>query len=127
VKFASHFTGQAFHRAGISQGKYFTGQAFHRASISRGKNSTGQVTNQCHKREFLLKFAKDRHRWLQWLFEVRRRFAPYNKRMQQTIPSANKLASALAPDPQRVIRNNRVMSPSFLLDTRYVPGYDMVA
>ena len=32
------------------------------------------LTHRCHKREFLLKFAKDRHRWLQWLFEARRRF-----------------------------------------------------
>jgi putative transposase len=32
------------------------------------------LTHRCHKREFLLKFAKDRNRWLQWLFEARRRF-----------------------------------------------------
>ncbi len=32
------------------------------------------VTHRCHKREFLLKFAQDRRRWLQWLFEARRRF-----------------------------------------------------
>jgi putative transposase len=32
------------------------------------------ITHRCHKREFLLKFAKDRHRWLQWLFETRQRF-----------------------------------------------------
>jgi REP element-mobilizing transposase RayT len=32
------------------------------------------ITHRCHKREFLLKFAKDRRRWLQWLFEARRRF-----------------------------------------------------
>ncbi len=24
------------------------------------------ITHRCHKREFLLKFAKDRQRWLQW-------------------------------------------------------------
>lgn len=28
--------------------------------------------------------------------------APHNKRIQQTIPSANKFASGLAPDPQPV-------------------------
>jgi putative transposase len=33
------------------------------------------ITHQCHKREFLLKFAKDRRRWLQWLFEARRRYS----------------------------------------------------
>jgi len=32
------------------------------------------ITHRCHKREFLLKFAKDRHRWLQWLFEAKQRF-----------------------------------------------------
>jgi len=32
------------------------------------------ITHRCHKREFLLGFSKDRHRWLQWLFEARRRF-----------------------------------------------------
>ncbi len=31
------------------------------------------LTHRCHKREFLLKFAKDRHRWLQWLYEARKR------------------------------------------------------
>jgi putative transposase len=32
------------------------------------------ITHRCHKREFLLKFAKDRKRWLQWLYEARRRY-----------------------------------------------------
>ena len=32
------------------------------------------ITHRCHKREFLLKFTKDRHHWLRWLFEARRRF-----------------------------------------------------
>jgi putative transposase len=37
----------------------------------------GQVwhlTHRCHKREFLLKFAKDRHRWLQWLYKAKKRY-----------------------------------------------------
>ena len=29
------------------------------------------ITHRCHKKEFLLKFAKDRKRWLHWLFEAR--------------------------------------------------------
>ena len=33
------------------------------------------ITHRCHKREFLLKFSKDRRRWLQWLYEARRRYA----------------------------------------------------
>jgi hypothetical protein len=32
------------------------------------------ITHRCHKREFLLKFAKDRRRWLQWLFETNKRY-----------------------------------------------------
>ncbi len=37
----------------------------------------GQVwhlTHRCHKREFLLKFARDKRRFLQWLFEAKRRY-----------------------------------------------------
>ena len=32
------------------------------------------ITHRCHKREFLLKFSRDRKRWLQWLFEAKKRF-----------------------------------------------------
>lgn len=32
------------------------------------------ITHRCHEREFLLKFAKDRRRWLQWLFEAKKRY-----------------------------------------------------
>ena len=32
------------------------------------------ITHRCHKREFLLQFAKDRRRWLQWLFEAKKRY-----------------------------------------------------
>ncbi len=32
------------------------------------------ITHRCHRREFLLKFSKDRTRWLQWLVEARKRF-----------------------------------------------------
>jgi putative transposase len=32
------------------------------------------ITHRCHKREFLLKFAKDRRKWLQWLFEAKKRY-----------------------------------------------------
>lgn len=40
---------------------YITGQIWH-------------ITHRCHKREFLLKFVKDRRRWLQWLYEARKRY-----------------------------------------------------
>jgi putative transposase len=32
------------------------------------------LTHRCHKKEFLLKFARDRRRWLQWLFEAKKRY-----------------------------------------------------
>jgi putative transposase len=32
------------------------------------------ITHRCHQREFLLKFAQDRRRWLHWLFEAKRRY-----------------------------------------------------
>lgn len=32
------------------------------------------ITHRCHKKEFLLKFVKDRQRWLYWLFEARKRY-----------------------------------------------------
>ena len=32
------------------------------------------ITHRCHKQEFLLKFAKDRKRYLHWLFEAKKRY-----------------------------------------------------
>ena len=32
------------------------------------------ITHRCHKKEFLLKFGRDRRRWLYWLFEAKKRF-----------------------------------------------------
>lgn len=32
------------------------------------------ITHRCHKQEFLLKFEKDKKRWLNWLFEAKKRF-----------------------------------------------------
>ena len=40
---------------------YISGQVWH-------------ITHRCHQREFLLKFAKDKRRWIQWLFESKRRY-----------------------------------------------------
>jgi len=37
----------------------------------------GQVwhlTHRCHKREWLLKFSRDRQRWIHWLFKARQRY-----------------------------------------------------
>ena len=32
------------------------------------------ITHRCHKKEFLLKFVRDRRRWMEWLFEAKRRY-----------------------------------------------------
>ena len=32
------------------------------------------ITHRCHKKEFLLKFSKDRNRWRYWLFEAKKRY-----------------------------------------------------
>ncbi|NOX43171.1 MAG: transposase [Gammaproteobacteria bacterium] len=32
------------------------------------------ITHRCYKNEFLLKFARDRKRWLYWLYEAKRRY-----------------------------------------------------
>lgn len=32
------------------------------------------ITHRCHKREFLLKFARDRRRWRYWLYQARSRY-----------------------------------------------------
>ena len=50
-----------------------------RWSMARAKRHyiPGQIwhlTHRCHKQEFLLKLVRDRRRWLQWLFEAKRRF-----------------------------------------------------
>ena len=32
------------------------------------------ITHRCHKQEYLLKFSRDRRRWLYWLFEAKKRY-----------------------------------------------------
>jgi REP element-mobilizing transposase RayT len=32
------------------------------------------ITHRCHKKDFLLKFVRDRKRWIDWLFEAKKRF-----------------------------------------------------
>ena len=36
-------------------------------------NHVGHITHRCHRKDFLLKFAKDRKRWLCWFFEAKKR------------------------------------------------------
>jgi hypothetical protein len=30
------------------------------------------LTHRCHKKEFLLKFKKDRETWIKWIFEAKK-------------------------------------------------------
>jgi putative transposase len=32
------------------------------------------ITHRCHQKTFLLKFARDRRRYLRWVFEAKKRF-----------------------------------------------------
>lgn len=32
------------------------------------------ITHRCHQREFLLKFARDKKRWIAWLYEAKKRY-----------------------------------------------------
>lgn len=45
-----------------------------RASRYRLPGNAWHITHRCHRREFLLKFARDRRCWRAWLFEARKRF-----------------------------------------------------
>lgn len=37
-------------------------------------NYIWHITHRCHKKDFLLKFSRDRERWISWLFEARKRY-----------------------------------------------------
>lgn len=37
-------------------------------------NHVWHITHRCHKKDFLLKFSRDRQRWLHWLFEAKKRY-----------------------------------------------------
>jgi putative transposase len=46
-----------------------------RANRHRIPGCIWHITHRCHKKEFLLKFAHDRHRFVTWLREARNRFS----------------------------------------------------
>ena len=33
------------------------------------------IAHRCHKREFLLKFPRDRCRWIEWLYQAKKRYS----------------------------------------------------
>ncbi len=61
--------------------EFFRGKkaSFIRISMARAKRHfipgyIWHITHRCHKREFLLKFSKDRYRYLQWLYQAKKRY-----------------------------------------------------
>jgi REP-associated tyrosine transposase len=53
--------------------------AFNELSMPRGNRHrlpgyVWHVTERCHRRQFLLKFARDRRNWVRWLYQSRKRF-----------------------------------------------------
>ncbi len=45
-----------------------------RANRHSMPNHILHITHRCHKEGFLLKFSRDRRRWMYWLYEARKRF-----------------------------------------------------
>jgi len=39
------------------------------------KGLTGRITHRCHKQEFLLKFPRDWRRWIEWLYQAKKRYS----------------------------------------------------
>ncbi len=33
------------------------------------------ITHRCHKKDFLLKFPRDRRRWIEWLYQAKKRYS----------------------------------------------------
>jgi putative transposase len=53
------------------------------------------ITHRCHKKEFLLKFGRDRRCWIEWLFEARKR---YGLRVLNYMVTSNHVHLLLADD-----------------------------
>jgi putative transposase len=45
-----------------------------RAHRHRIPGQLWHITHRCHRKQFLLKFARDRRAWVSWLYEARKRF-----------------------------------------------------
>jgi putative transposase len=56
------------------------------------------ITHRCHKKEFLLKFSKDRQRYLQWLYEARKR---YGLKILNYMVTSNHIHLLVAGDERR--------------------------
>jgi hypothetical protein len=53
------------------------------------------ITHRCHKREFLLKFPRDRRRWIEWLYQAKKRYgvSVLNYKYTLSDPRLNSLCS----------------------------------
>lgn len=47
---------------------------FNRVNLASGFAFGYDPTGRCHKREFLLKFARGRRRWIEWLYQAKKRY-----------------------------------------------------
>lgn len=45
-----------------------------RAKLYHIPGNIWHLTHRCHNRDFLLKFSRDKTRWLQWLFQAKKRY-----------------------------------------------------
>jgi hypothetical protein len=73
-----------------------------RASRHHIPGQVWHIPHHCHKRDFLLKFAKDHGRWLRWLFD--RRFSRSTLRHHLgCLSHFNRYLGGLDQAPQRVV------------------------
>jgi len=90
-------------------------------------NQIWHITQRCHKREFLLKFKLDRHRWTQWLFKAKKRFGLVVLNYIATSNHTNACPSiGYGTVNTRCLRPSRRLSPSQpprrrLLSVRRIP------
>lgn len=62
------------------------------------------ITHRCHKKELLLKFARDRRRWVQWLFEAKKR---YGLRVLNCMASSNHIPLRVRDNGERDVVTHR--------------------
>ena len=66
-----------------------------RASRHYIPGNVWHITHRCHKKEFLLKFGRDRRCWIEWLFEARKR---YGLKVLNYIATSNHVHLLVADD-----------------------------
>jgi putative transposase len=92
------------------------------------------ITHRCHKREFLLKFPRDRRRWIQWLYQAKKRYSAlsvlnymntsnhvhllvFDKAGRNVIPDSIKLVAGRTGQEYNVRKNRKsikYLSPIFV-------------